>query len=74
VSFDRVNKIVPVRNGVLGFTTTVPQKARLAGETKPELSPCFWGIYCSFAISTNALGVYHCPFDSACFKRYEGAN
>ena len=29
---------------------------------------CYFGAYCSHAILTNKVGVYHCKF-GACFKR-----
>ena len=32
---------------------------------------CYWGAYCSHAILTDKLGVYHCPFGGICFKRGE---
>jgi hypothetical protein len=35
-----------------------------------ELYMCYWGAYCSHAILTKDLGVYHCPF-GGCFKRKE---
>jgi len=32
---------------------------------------CFWGAYCSHAILTDTIGVYHCLFMGFCFKRME---
>jgi hypothetical protein len=37
---------------------------------KELLGECYWGAYCSHAILTEKIGVYHCPF-GVCFKRIE---
>ena len=36
-----------------------------------KVSECFWGAYCAHAVSTDRIGVYHCPFMGFCFKRLE---
>lgn len=35
-----------------------------------HLDTCLEGAYCSHAILTTEIGVYHCPF-GACFKKLE---
>lgn len=35
-----------------------------------QYSSCLVGAYCSHAILTTKIGVYHCPF-GACFKKLE---